>query len=129
MSAVRRVRIPIARPRRTSRALAGLGRGDFSQVAPHRLTRPVTPCGIGILITCCALLNCTNARAQMSGAFTDAFAPKLQAPRSSPRFQKYDRAALASLAETGDVLCCGLRSGCNWFRFNKYPQDPNERQS
>ena len=75
----------------------------------------IAPSGIGLLIAGCVLLNGSEARAQMSGAFMDAFAPKLQAPRSAPRFEKYDRAALARLAETTTFAPAGAGAGTTGF--------------
>jgi hypothetical protein len=65
---------------------------------------PIAPCGVGLLFAGCVLLNGSDARAQVSGAFMDAFAPKLQAPGSAPRFQKYDRDELAKLARQRRLL-------------------------
>jgi len=76
---------------------------------------PIALCGIGLLFAGCVLLNASDARAQMSGAFMDAFAPKLQAPRSVPRFQKYDRDALAKLAETATFAPAGAGAGTSGF--------------
>jgi hypothetical protein len=61
------------------------------------------------------LLVGSQARAQVSGAFMDAFAPKLQSPRSAPRFQKYDRDALAKLAETATFAHTGSGAGTTGF--------------
>jgi hypothetical protein len=91
------------------------------------MPNPIAPCGAGLLFAGCVLLNGSDARAQMSGAFIDAFAPKLQAPRSAPRFQKYDRDALAKLAETATFAPAGS-GGHEWLRFNKHAQVPVENQ-
>ncbi|HET7802900.1 MAG TPA: outer membrane beta-barrel protein [Pseudolabrys sp.] len=82
---------------------------------PHRMSNPMAPCGIGLVLAGCVLLVGGQARAQMSGAFMDAFAPKLQAPRSAPRFQKYDREALAKLAETATFAPAGSGAGATGF--------------
>jgi hypothetical protein len=52
---------------------------------------------------------------RMGGAFIDAFAPKLQTPSSDPRFQKYDRDALAKLAETATFSPAGPGAGRSGF--------------
>ena len=80
-----------------------------------RMSSPIALCGIGCLFAGCVLLNGSDARAQMSGAFMDAFAPKLQTPRSAPRFQKFDRDALAKLAETATFSPAGSGAGTTGF--------------
>ena len=79
---------------------------------PKRMLGPMGPCGI--LIAGYMLLN-GDACAQVSGAFTDVFAPKLQAPRGAPRFQKYDREALAKLAESATFAAPGSGAGATGF--------------
>jgi hypothetical protein len=76
---------------------------------------PIAPCGVGLLFAGCVLLNGSDARAQVSGAFMDAFAPKLQAPGSASRFQKYDRDGLAKLAETATFAPAGAGAGTSGF--------------
>jgi hypothetical protein len=80
-------------------------------VPPHRMPNPMTPCVIGFLMAGCVMLHGSDARAQMPGAFMDAFVPKLQAPRSASRFQKYDRDALTKLAETATFASAGSGAG------------------
>jgi hypothetical protein len=69
-------------------------------VARFFIARLAAPPGIGMLVIVCAVLFGAKASAQNAGVlYTDPLAAKLQTdPRSSPRFQKYDRAALAQLS-------------------------------
>ncbi len=69
-------------------------------MAPYRNARPAAPCGVGMLAVACMVLCCVEAAAQTAGLlYSDPLAPKLQTdPRNPPRFQQFDRRALAQLA-------------------------------
>lgn len=69
-------------------------------MALYRNVRPATPCSVGMLVLACAIFHGAEAEAQTAiQTYTDPLAPKLQTdPRNPPRFQKFDRAALAQLA-------------------------------
>jgi len=82
---------------------------------PKRMPSLIATCGTGLFLAGGVLLIGGDARAQMTGAFMDAFAPKLQAPSGAPRFQKYDRDALAKLAETATFAPAGSGAGTTGF--------------
>ena len=69
-------------------------------MAPYRIACPAAPCGVGMLAVACMVLCCAEASAQTaSQSYSDPLAPKLQSdPRNPPRFQPFDRPALAQLA-------------------------------
>jgi hypothetical protein len=76
------------------------GRGDIRAVAPLRNARLVTLRGVGTLAGACVALSCADVHAQLaSPSYSDPLTAKLQtSPANPPRFQKFDRAALAQLA-------------------------------
>ena len=69
-------------------------------MAPLCNARLATLRGVGTLVAACVALPCADVRAQLASlSYTDPLTAKLQAsPRNPPRFQKFDRAALAQLA-------------------------------
>lgn len=101
MSAARRACAPVMGARPTcARPLAMHGRGDIRAVAPLRNARLVTLRGVGTLAGACVALSCADVHAQLaSPSYSDPLTAKLQtSPANPPRFQKFDRAALAQLA-------------------------------
>ena len=87
---------------RTRRTFSG---GAFSQCPLGRAARR-RHAGRRLRALPCA----GRARAALPAVYTDPLAPKLQTdPRNPPRFQKFDRAALAQLAAPDDIHAAGVR--------------------
>ncbi len=86
-------------------------------MVPYRNVRPTAPRGVGMLVVACMMLHCVEASAQTaSQPYTDPLTPKLQTdPRSSPRFQKFDRSALAQLATPPTFTAPASGAGTSGF--------------
>ena len=87
-------------------------------MALYRNVRPAASSSVGMLVGPCVMFHCAQAKAQTAiQTYTDPLAPKLQTdPRSPPRFEKFDRAALAQL--TGPVTFTPPASGAGNTGFD-----------
>src|SRR5262249_25108660 len=81
------------------RVLATHGTRRNLPVAPHRIALPTVPCGFGMLVGACIMLQGVESSAQTSAqSYADPLTPKLQTDaRNPPRFRLLDRSAIAHL--------------------------------
>ncbi|HET7192814.1 MAG TPA: outer membrane beta-barrel protein [Pseudolabrys sp.] len=86
-------------------------------MAPFCNACPSGPRGVTLLIAVCVVLAHGRAMGQSAETpFQDALTPKLQTgPGNLPRFQKFDRAALANLAGSTTFSPAGSGAGATGF--------------